>query len=100
VVVGANGIILTSPNGINWTSRYAEPSNPLWAVSANNDQIVAVGFFGIILTSSDGGAHWSKTSLGENIDLFSITWAGSSFVAVGGTSRSPGGSEEDTVWYS
>ena len=95
VAVGGKGLILTSPNGIDWTSRYAEPSNPLWAVSANSDQIVVTGSFGTILTSSDGGAHWSKTSLDENIDLLSITWTGSSFVAVGGTSRSPGGSEED-----
>jgi len=71
VAVGGKGLILTSPNGIDWTSRYAEPRDPLWAISANSDQIVAVGSFGTILTSSDGGAHWTKTGQDESFDLLS-----------------------------
>ena len=97
VAVGAKGLILTSPNGIDWTSRNSATEESLWSVSSNSDQIVAAGSKGVILSSPDNGSSWvSIDNPDETLDLFGITWTGSSFVVAGGSYSSFSGLEEDT----
>jgi len=97
VAVGANGLILTSPNGIDWTSRNSTTNNWLWAIDASSDLIVATGYYGTIIISSDGGISWTRIDgMDKNIDLFGTTWTGSSFLVAGGTFRSAEGPKEDT----
>jgi hypothetical protein len=97
VAVGAKGLILTSPDGILWTSRNSATKEWLWAVSSNNDQVVATGSKGVILTSSDSGNNWiTIDDANEDLDLFGITWTGSSFVIAGGGYTSVTGLSNDT----
>tara|TARA_B110000467_G_C17805689_1_gene207367 strand:- start:140 stop:304 length:165 start_codon:yes stop_codon:yes gene_type:complete len=52
--VGDNGTILTSSDGITWTSRTSEVTEKLYGVTYANSTFVVVGATGTILTSSDG----------------------------------------------
>ncbi len=56
VVVGENGTILTSPDGMAWTSRSVPLVVPLFAVAGDTSMIVAVGYGSEIWSSSDGSA--------------------------------------------
>ena len=47
---GANGAIWTSENGTNWEAETSGTTNTLRGISYANDQFVAVGFNGTILT--------------------------------------------------
>ena len=62
VAVGAGGTILTSSDGISWTSRTSGTSQPLTGISYGGSTFVAVGASGTILTSSDGTSWTSRTS--------------------------------------
>lgn len=95
---GFNGIILTSPDGVTWTTQVSGPSsgnpttttNPytlvkvIWA----SGRFVAVGTnsngsSGAILTSADG-LSWTPQTLSTTYSgLNNVTWTGSRFVAVG-----------------
>lgn len=63
VVVGREGLILTSPDAVTWTPRISGTPYDLWGVNYDgSDLYVAVGDEGTILTSPDG-INWSeKTS--------------------------------------
>jgi len=84
VAVGGPGSILTSPDGISWTSRTSGTGNALTGVTWSGTQFVAVGSGtgGIILTSPDGITWTSRTS-GTQSFLSGVTWSGTRFVAVG-----------------
>jgi hypothetical protein len=58
VVVGENGIILTSSDGMSWTVRNSGANAPLYSVTYGNGLFVAVGWPGLILTSPDG-VNWT-----------------------------------------
>ena len=51
VAVGGNGTILTSPEGITWTSRTSGTDSILYGVTYGNGTFVAVGTDGTILQS-------------------------------------------------
>ena len=117
VTVGSlnnNAIILTSSDGIFWTSkktfewggsiRSSPPKTNLWDVTYGKGTFVTVGR-GIILTSSDGTA-WTVRGTSSNLvlsgkgvyrTLLSVTYLKGIFVAVGsyGTILT---STDGTVW--
>ena len=62
VAVGKNGTILTSADGITWTSRASGTTNHLTGFDYGNSIFVAVGYSGLILTSTDGITWTSRTS--------------------------------------
>jgi uncharacterized protein YjdB len=83
----AESIIMTSPDGINWTVRASGTWTNLNAVTWTGTQLVAVGdapfqSSAIILTSPDGITWTSRTS-GATYSLNAVTWTGSNLVAVG-----------------
>ena len=83
--VGAAGTILTSVNGITWTSRTSGTTNTLYGVTYGNGKFVVVGggdSGGTILTSADGIAWTSRTS-GTTSTLSGVTYGNSTFVTVG-----------------
>jgi hypothetical protein len=82
VAVGNSGIIITSTDGINWTTRTSGISNNLNGITYGNDLFVAVGVSGKILTSSDGITWTSRTS-GVNTSLIGITYGNSLYITVG-----------------
>ena len=81
VIVGQAGTILTSSDGITWTSRSGTSSH-LYGVSYTNSTFMAVGESGTILTSSDG-ITWTLRTSGTSNHLNGVTYANSTFVAVG-----------------
>ena len=86
VAVGGSGVILTSSNGITWTSRTSGVADSLRGVTYSSDLglFVAVGCNGVILTSSNGITWTSRTS-GVSDSLTSVTYSSDLglFVAVG-----------------
>jgi len=88
VAVGNNGVVLTSLNGVSWTSRYSGTTKNLNDVTWAGSLLVAVGDSGTILVSSDGSAWTNRTSgvtnpSGTRTIISSITWTGHQLVAVG-----------------
>jgi hypothetical protein len=76
--------IVTSPDGMTWTSQTSETKNALNSIAWSETQFVAVGA-GTILTSPDG-IPWTSQVLGIQVDLSGIAWSGTQFVAVGASS--------------
>lgn len=67
-----------------WTWRNPLPQgNDLCSITSGNNQVVAVGGYGTILTSLDG-ANWSIHSSGTE-NLRRVIYSGNQFVAVGST---------------
>jgi len=87
VTVGQKGTILTSSDGISWTSRESGTSEHLHGITNKNGVFVTVGGKGIILTSSDGISWTSRygTLNGNKSSawLFGIGHGNGLFVAVG-----------------
>ncbi len=65
VAVG-DSIILTSPDGLVWTSRFITSVNILRSVAYNNGTFVAVGNDCAIITSSNGTAWTIRTKIQSN----------------------------------
>jgi hypothetical protein len=81
-LVGSDGVIYTSPDGITWTSQTANASSPssLHGVAWSEAQFVAVGDNGTVRTSLDG-ITWTTRNSGAT--LYGVVWSGTQFVAVG-----------------
>jgi photosystem II stability/assembly factor-like uncharacterized protein len=62
VAVGESGTILTSSDGITWTSRTSGTSEALYVVTYGNNTFVTVCDSGTILTSKDGTTWTSRDS--------------------------------------
>lgn len=87
VAVGESETILTSPDGVNWTS-WRTNSGTLNSVTYGNNMFVAVGVSGssgTIRYSSDGQT-WNATSAG-NTGFNSVTYANGLFILVGDNGR-------------
>lgn len=81
------GSVFTSDSGF-WKSRsvYRVTYAPLFSVTCNSAQIVAVGERGTILTSPDGITWDNRTDTGvTKQSLRSVIWSGTKFLAVGDT---------------
>lgn len=78
-------VILTSPDGIEWTLRDAGVvgAGQLFRVAHGNGLWVAVGAGGTILTSPDT-VIWTRQASGVTFQLREIAFGAGSFVAVGG----------------
>ena len=79
VAVGADGTILTSPDGVTWNRRDSGTTATLNAITWGGGQFVAVGS-GTILTSPDG-VTWTPRDSGTA--LKGISWGGGQFVVAG-----------------
>ncbi len=71
VVVGNEGVIQTSPDGITWTSQASGTSNDLYKVYFFNNAFFAIGNNRTLLTSADGSTWTPITfSAGAATDFF------------------------------
>jgi photosystem II stability/assembly factor-like uncharacterized protein len=82
IVTGYDGIILTSPDGINWTPRNSGTTRHLYAAAKSKQFYVVVGDSGTILSSADG-LEWTNRTSGTLNDLWTLTRTDSLFVAAG-----------------
>jgi hypothetical protein len=78
VGVGENGMIVTSLDGISWTTRNSQAAEHLLSIvwSGPKGQYVAGGWYGAILTSPDGVTWTRRTSPTTNM-IRAIAWSGS-----------------------
>jgi hypothetical protein len=83
VAAGGGGTVLSSPDGVTWTSRNSGIDQDLHGVGFGNNTFVAVGDQGSILTSPDG-ATWALWNSGTHQSLKKVTYGNGIFVAVGG----------------
>ena len=90
VAVGAEGTILTSPDGISWTRQSLGDTKFLYDVEYNGSVWMAIGVesggsgggCGEAYSSSDG-YNWTVHDLGCPDALQGLGWSGSQWVAVG-----------------
>ena len=82
VAVGDLGTILTSADGVDWTTRVSGVSNTLLGIGHGNGMFVVVGQQGTLLTSTDG-AQWVSRSSGVAQHLNQVVQGNGQFVVVG-----------------
>ena len=84
--------VSTSPEGVNWTSKkLSDAGRGLTAVTYNNTQkkLVAIGYWGAIVTSFDS-ITWNEQTSITGITLTSVTCSDDLYVAVGSDTESHG----------
>jgi photosystem II stability/assembly factor-like uncharacterized protein len=81
VAVGAGGTVVTSPDGVNWTSRGPVGSTLLTGVSFGS-QFAAVGNNGSVFTSADG-ITWQAAPSGTTSNLSAVAFGNFRFLAAG-----------------
>jgi len=87
VAVADTGIgnrVMTSSDGINWTSRTSAADNGWRAITYGKGLFVAVGDNGSVMTSPDGITWTSRTSANTN-QWLGVAYADGLFVAVAGS---------------
>jgi predicted small lipoprotein YifL len=82
VVVGANGAMFSTSDGVTWTALNYVVSNDLNAVSYGNSRYVAVGAGGVALLSTDA-ITWTAVSSGTTSSLNAGASNGVASLAVG-----------------
>ena len=83
LVVGNNGIISSSTDGLTWSS-YGNgiTTANLYGICWTGTQFVAVGANGTAISSIDG-FNWKAFATGITTDLLSVTWGQTEVIAVG-----------------
>jgi len=84
VAVASGGSVMTSPDGITWTSRTASIASSWEAITFGNGLFVAVASASAgnqVMTSPDG-INWTTRSSSANAGLFAIAFGNNTFVAV------------------
>lgn len=82
VVVGDRGVVLTSPDGSQWTQQPTGLTNWIYRVRWLDDVLVAVGQGGLLMVSTNG-VHWSPRATGVTTWLNDVTRVGGVWYAVG-----------------
>ena len=92
VAVGANGTILSSTNGMNWTARSpsANFTNTLRAVASGGGQFVAVGENGSVVSSASG-TSWTERPQNGGYHFVDVAYGGGQFAAIGPGPQIPNG---------
>ncbi len=82
-----NSLVMTSPDAVNWTTRYSDTMGPIESIAYGNGKFVATGYYRPIVTSSDG-LTWKANDVSplDSFDL-SVYALNNEFLAVG----QPGG---------
>ena len=79
----SNGVILTSPDGVNWTQVTPNPTaEPLYGVTHGPCGWVAVGAQGTVL-SSPNGTSWTAETSNTTAALRRVAYGNNRYVAVG-----------------
>jgi len=84
VANGGTNRVMTSPDGITWTSRTAAAANDWYGVTYGDGLFVAVSYTGTsrVMTSSDGITWTSKSSADDTLQWYGVAYGNGRFVAV------------------
>ncbi|HRE08106.1 MAG TPA: hypothetical protein PKX00_20985, partial [Opitutaceae bacterium] len=82
LAVGSNGVILTSPDAVVWSTQSSGTTQGLRGAAYGSGRFVVVGTSGTILTSPDG-ITWTPRNSGVTNNLYGVVFSGSQFAAVG-----------------
>ena len=82
VAVGNDGGIITSTDGITWSTQTSGTTGILRGIAYGNSTYVTVGNAGAVLTSSDSISWTSRTS-GTGKYLYGVSYLNEKFIAVG-----------------
>ena len=82
VVVREAGFIMTSPDGLKWTSRTSPTSNNLMGLFWDGHQYLAGGDRGNNIIQP-GRHQWTSRDSGCRINFYSFSYSGTRYVAVG-----------------
>ena len=85
VAVG-NSTLLSSPDGVNWTSRVSTNVLGIYGVDFVGDHFLAIGRAGLMMTSLDG-IHWSAPTTDGGTDLYAAASGNGTTVIVGDYER-------------
>lgn len=83
VVVGDSGMIKTSTDLVNWTTRTSGTTNSLRGVTGSSAGFLVVGYGGVARLSSTAGAVWGSTITGVTQNLMHVAENNGTYVAVG-----------------
>lgn len=99
IIVGASGTIVTSTDGINFTSRTSGTSASLQSVAYGNNIYVVVGNNGVIRTSTNL-VTWTSRNAGAlaTEDINDIAFASYRFVVVATGLGNTGYSDDGITW--
>jgi uncharacterized repeat protein (TIGR01451 family) len=90
LVVGENGTILVSENGLDWSSKESGTAASLRGIAAGTGQVRVVGTDGyigdpgVVLVSVDEGETWDVEIDRIVPSLLAATWDGSEYLVAGG----------------
>lgn len=83
IAVGRNGVIVSSTDGVSWTSVSSGTSKWIKAIDYSNQSFKAVGWEGVYLTSTDG-QQWNEQNLATTNDYhYDIIYADGLYAVVG-----------------
>ncbi len=86
VGVGNSGVLVTSPDGRNWTERTSGfGSSQITDIAFGNDVFVIVGADGKIASSTNGTTWTMRTNPLGNTHMYTIAFGAGRFIAAGGT---------------
>ena len=79
--------VMTSPDGVTWTTRSAAESKSWWIVTFGNGLFLAVSLEGSVMSSPDGVTWTSRTA--ASVGMFDVAYGNGLFVglAPNGTDR-------------
>lgn len=83
VLVGAEGQVGVSPDGVEWTEIHNPPAPALLAAAFGNGRWVAVGESGLIVGGAADDTVWTPIVSGVTSDLRAVTFGAGQFVIVG-----------------
>jgi len=82
VAVGTGGAIVTSPDGVTWSTQSSGSQEFLVRVAYGSGRFVVVGHNGTVLTSNNG-VSWSPSSVATSENLVDVAWVNNTFIATG-----------------
>jgi photosystem II stability/assembly factor-like uncharacterized protein len=83
IVVGDGGVILTSPDGVDWAERASGTDVDLAAIAHHGMDVVAVGRDTTVLLSTDHGESWTVKHSRDDVFLRAVAINESQIVAGG-----------------
>lgn len=85
--VGIGGVIArTSDGGDTWTPVTSPTANSLLGLHVRGNRMIAMGTWGTVLTSIDGGSNWSQQAL-DLLDLYGASLDASGIGLLAGKAR-------------